>query len=237
MNRDYMNCCDGCKGRNCATKIPIFENLEEHEFLQVISSIEHRIYKKNEILFDEGSIANNIFFVNEGKVKLYKYTKEGKEQILHVLSEGEFFGELNLLKSSIHNFSAKSIKDCKICVISNEKMRDIIVRNPHIGIKLLGSVGERLSNVENLAQNLATNDADSRVAYLLIDLLNKYGSRNLGRKEIRLPMSREDMANCVGVTRETISRKLKKFEDEGLIKIPKVKQIIILDEDRLRHYI
>lgn len=237
MEKNYMNCCDGCRGRHCASKIPIFQNLEEHELSQVINSIDHRIYKKNEVLFDEGSIANNMFFVNEGKVKLYKYTKEGKEQILHVLSEGEFFGELNLLKSSIHNFSSKAIKDCKICVISNEKMKDIIVRNPHIGIKLLGSVGERLSDVENLAQSLATNDADSRVAYLLIDLLDKYGSRTLEKKEIKLPMSREDMANCVGVTRETMSRKLKKFEDEGLIKIPKVKQIIILDEERLRHYI
>ncbi len=237
MEKNYMNCCNGCRGKYCASKVPIFENLEENELLQVVNSIEHRVYKKNEILFGEGSVANNMFFVNEGKVKLYKYTRDGKEQILHILSEGEFFGELNLLNCSIHNFSAKAIKDCKVCVISNEIMKEIIVKNPHIAIKFLESAGKRLANAEKLAQNLATNDADSRVSYLLIDLLEKYGEFKLGKKEIKVPMSREDMANCIGVTRETMSRKLKKFEDEGLIKIPKVKQIIILDEGRLRDYI
>lgn len=237
MSNDHINCCDGCRGRYCASKVPIFENLEENELSKIVQSIDHRQYLKGELLFDEGSTANNMFFINEGKIKLYKYTKEGKEQILHILSEGEFFGELNLVKSSIHNFNAKAIKNSKICVLSNEEMNKIIIKNPQIGIKLLQSVGERLSDIENLAQNLATNDADSRVAYLLIDMLEKTGRVNGDVKEINIQMSREDMANCVGVTRETLSRKLRSFEEEGLIKIPKIKQILILDEETLRSYI
>lgn len=236
MDKNH-NCCDGCRGKYCASKIPMFENLEESELLKVTDSIDHRVYSKGEVLFSEGSTANNLFFVNEGKVKLYKYTREGKEQILHILSEGEFFGELNLVTCSIYHFNAKTIKDCKICVINNESMKKIIEKNPHIGIKFLEHAGERLANAENLAQNLATNDADSRVAYLLIDLLERYEEFNPGKKEFTISMSREDMANCIGVTRETMSRKLKKFEDEGLIKIPKVKRIVILDEERLRDYI
>ena len=237
MYKNHMNCCDGCRGKYCASKIPMFENLVEDELAEVIGQIDHRVYSKGETLFREGNQANNMFFVNEGKVKLYKYTKEGKEQILHILSEGEFFGELNLLSCSIYHFNAQTIKDCKICVINNDSMKKIIERNPKIGIKFLESAGERLTNAENLAQNLATNDADSRVAYLLIDLLERYEGGNRGKNEFTVSMSREDMANCIGVTRETMSRKLKKFEDEGLIKIPRVKQIIILDEERLRDYI
>ncbi|MDY6011413.1 cyclic nucleotide-binding domain-containing protein, partial [Clostridium sp.] len=114
MSNDHINCCDGCRGRYCASKVPIFENLEENELSKIVQSIDHRQYIKGELLFDEGSTANNMFFINEGKIKLYKYTKEGKEQILHILSEGEFFGELNLVKSSIHNFNAKAIKNSKI---------------------------------------------------------------------------------------------------------------------------
>lgn len=237
MEKNHMNCCDGCRGKYCASKIPMFENLVEDELKEVIDEIQHKVYSKGEILFREGNLANNMFFVNEGKVKLYKYTKDGKEQILHILSEGEFFGELNLLSNGIYHFNAETIKNCKICVIDNDSMKKIIERNPSIGIKFLQSAGERLANAENLAQNLATNDADSRVAYLLIDLLERYEEFNSGRKEFTISMSREDMANCVGVTRETMSRKLKKFEDEGLIKIPKLKQIVILDEEGLREYI
>lgn len=237
MNNNCTNCCNNCRGKYCASKVPIFENLDCDELSEIVKSINHNSYSKGEVLFSEGSVANNMFFVNEGRVKLYKYTKEGKEQILHILSEGEFFGELNLVNSSIYNFNAQAIKDCKICSLSNEEMKNIIMKNPQIGIKLLQSVGERLDSIENLAQNLATNDADSRVAYLLIDLLEKSGNINSDKKEINIQMSREDMANCVGVTRETLSRKLRSFEDEGLIKIVKIKQILILDEDGLRDYI
>ncbi|MDU4910054.1 Crp/Fnr family transcriptional regulator [Clostridium baratii] len=237
MNNNCTNCCNDCRGEYCASKVPIFENLDCDELSEIVKSINHNRYSKGEVLFSEGSIANSMFFVNEGKVKLYKYTKEGKEQILHILSEGEFFGELNLVNSSIHNFNAQAIKNCKICSLSNEEMKNIIMKNPQIGIKLLQSVGERLDSIENLAQNLATNDADSRVAYLLIDLLEKSGNINSDKKEINIQMSREDMANCVGVTRETLSRKLRSFEDEGLIKIVKIKQILILDEEGLRDYI
>ncbi len=237
MNNNCVNCCNECRGKYCASKVPIFENLDCDELSEIVKSINHKEYSKGEVLFDEGSIANNMFFVNEGKVKLYKYTRDGKEQILHILSEGEFFGELNLVNSSIHNFSAKAIKDTKICILSNEEMKKIIIKNPQIGIKLLQSVGERLANMENLAQNLATNDADSRVAYLLIDLLEKSKNVNGDKNEINIQMSREDMANCVGVTRETLSRKLRSFEEEGLIKIVKIKQIRVLDEEGLRNYI
>ena len=116
-------------------------------------------------------------------------------------------------------------------------MKDIIMRNPEIGIKVLETVGERLSKVENLVQNLATNDVDSRMAYLLTDLMEKYGETIENNISIKLPLSREDMASFIGVTRETISRKLKKFEDEKLIKIVGTKNIIILDEEGLKDYI
>jgi CRP/FNR family transcriptional regulator len=116
-------------------------------------------------------------------------------------------------------------------------MKDIMMKNPEIGIKVLETVGERLSKVENLVQNLATNDVDSRMAYLIIELMEKYGENVEGNISVKLPISREDMASYIGVTRETISRKLKKLEDENLIKIIGTKTIIIIDEEGLKNYI
>jgi CRP/FNR family transcriptional regulator len=116
-------------------------------------------------------------------------------------------------------------------------MKEIMMKNPEIGIKVLETVGERLSKVESLVQNLATNDVDSRMAYLLTDLMENYGENIEKNISIELPLSREEMANFIGVTRETISRKLKKFEDEKLIKIVGTKIIIILDEEGLKNYI
>ena len=237
MNNHCSNCCNNCRGELCASKVPIFENLNNEELLEVVKTINHKEYNKGDIIFTEGNPANTLYFINEGKIKLYKYTKDGKEQILHVLSEGDFFGELDLIKPSKYGFNSKAIINSKICTLTKDEMKDIMMKNPEIGIKVLETVGERLSKVENLAQNLANNDVDSRMAYLLTDFIEKYGVSIENNISIELPLSREDMANFIGVTRETISRKLKKFEDEKLIKIVGTKNIVIIDEEGLKDYI
>ncbi|AKN32570.1 Crp/Fnr family transcriptional regulator [Clostridium carboxidivorans P7] len=237
MNNNCGNCCNNCRGELCASKVPIFENLNNEELLKIVKTINHKEYAKGDVVFTEGNVANTLFFINEGKIKLYKYTKDGKEQILHVLSEGDFFGELELIKPSKYGFNSKAIIDSKICTLTKDEMKEIMMKNPEIGIKVLETVGERLSKVESLVQNLATNDVDSRMAYLLTDLMEKYGENIEKNISIELPLSREEMANFIGVTRETISRKLKKFEDEKLIKIVGTKIIIILDEEGLKNYI
>ncbi|SFB17158.1 Crp/Fnr family transcriptional regulator [Clostridium frigidicarnis] len=237
MNNNCGNCCNNCRGQLCASKVPIFENLNNEELLEVVKTINHKEYSKGDVIFTEGNVANTLYFVNEGNIKLYKYTKDGKEQILHVLTEGEFFGELDLIKPSKYGFNSKAIVNSKICTLTKDEMKDIIMRKPEIGIKVLETMGERVAKVENLVQNLATNDVDSRLAYLLIDLMEKYGELIEKNISIKLPLSREDMASFIGVTRETISRKLKKFEYEKLIKIIGTKNLIILDEEGLKDYI
>lgn len=229
--------CRECNKKLCAAKVPIFENLSCDELEEIVKKINHRVYKKNDIVFSEGNQANTLYFVNEGNIKLYKYNKDGKEQILHMLSDGDFFGELDLVKISEYKFNAKAIKDTKICSLKNDEMKTIINKKPEIAIKFLESLGQRLSAIENLAQNLSTNDIDARIAYLLINLMDKHLEVSDGVKSIKLPISREDMANYIGVTRETISRKLRKFEDENLIKVIGTKKILILDEDGLKNYI
>lgn len=229
--------CSNCQKKLCASKVPMFENLDCDELVAIVNKIKHKSFEKGELIFREGNISDVLYFVNTGRIKIYKYTKDGKEQILHILSEGDFFGELNLLKSTIYTFNAKAIDKTNVCILTKQEFKNIMIQNPEISIKLLESVGDRLSEAENLAQNLATNDIDSRMAYLLLDLTEKYGMSNDEYLSVKLPLSREEMANYIGVTRETISRKLKKFEDEGLIKLVGTKKIMILDKEKLEDYI
>lgn len=231
MNRQCSNCYNNCRGNLCVSKVPIFENLNNEELLEIVNKINHMEYRKGDVIFNEGNLANTLYFINEGKIKLYKYTKDGKEQILHILSEGDFFGELDLIKPSKYRFNSKAIEDSKICTLTKSEMKNIMMSNPEISIKMLETVGDRLSKVESLVENLATNDVDSRMVYLIKDLMKKYGEKVGDNISIKLPLSREDMASYIGVTRETISRKLKKFEDEKLIKVVGTRNIIVLSEE------
>ncbi|RKD31934.1 Crp/Fnr family transcriptional regulator [Thermohalobacter berrensis] len=228
--------CLNCRGETCTRKVSIFSALSDEELREIASMIVRKNYEKGETIFLEGMESNTLYIVNKGRIKLFKYTKDGKEQILHILSEGEFFGELNLLKKGEYSFNAQAVIPTRLCTLSKEKIRKIILEKPEIGLKILEAVARRLSKLETLVKNLATNDVDARVAHLLLDLKDEYGRVTVEGIEINLPLTREDMSNYTGVARETISRKLKKFEDEGIIKLVGNKKILLLDEEELEKY-
>lgn len=229
--------CQHCKNKLCASKVSIFSTLSREELEEIVSLIGHRDYRKGEMVFLEGEKSNSLYIINEGQIKLFKYTKEGKEQILHILSEGEFFGELSLLKEEEVAFNAEAITPLKICTLTKERLNNILLKQPEISLKILERVGERLSKVEKLVQNLATIDVEARMAALLMEFKDQYGVQTYKGIEIKLPLTREDMANYIGVTRETISRKLTKLQQEGLIQLIGNKKIVILDEERLKDYL
>lgn len=103
------NNCEGCSGKYCATKVSIFSILDEQNIKDIIGMINRRKYKKGQIIFFEGDISDKLYIINKGKIKIYRYTKEGKEQILYILSEGDFIGDLSLLKKGKHEFNAEAL--------------------------------------------------------------------------------------------------------------------------------
>nr|WP_307991540.1 Crp/Fnr family transcriptional regulator [uncultured Niameybacter sp.] len=226
--------CHVCVGKFCAYKIPILSHLDCDELEEVLKLLEHKEYAKGEILFQEGDVAKTLYILNEGRLKLYKYTKEGKEQILHILKEGDFLGELQLLKPTQFENSAKAITDCNVCTLKKEDFQKLLLKRPEIALKVLEVIGERLVRLENLALILADNDSDAKLAYLLLELGNEYGTLENNKLMITLPISKEEMANYAGLTRETISRKLKSFSDMGLIKMIGHKKIEILNKSALK---
>ncbi len=230
--------CGNCKNELCVRKVPIFSFLSDEELLAIKTLTGHREYKNGEALCHEGEKSETLFIINDGKVKLSKITKDGKEQIIHILSSGDFFGELSLFnEGETHNFSAFAISKVKICTLTKEDMHKIILKNPEISLKILTEVTKKLAQTENLAQTLATNDAEIRIAHMLLEFSKDYGAKKEDGIEIKLPINREEMANYTGLTRETISRKLSKLEELEVIKMVGNKIIFIKDEQGLRDYV
>ena len=230
--------CENCNHSLCAKKVPIFSFLSDDELIKIVDMTGHKFYKKGDMLCSQGQKSDTLFIINEGQVKISKLTKEGKEQIVHIFTSGDFFGELSLFSSDeIYNFNVYAISDVKICTLTKQDMDKIIMSNPEISIKLLQVISKRLAQTENLAQNLATNDAEIRVAFMLLEFGEKYGVATNQGLQINLPINREEMANYVGVTRETISRKLSIFEELGIISLKGNKVIIIKQLDILKSYV
>lgn len=232
------NRCERCKNNLCARKVPIFASLSHEDMRKIVNMTGHINYKKGEYICHEGDTSAILFILNEGKVKLSKVNREGKEQILRILSDGSFFGEYYLFSDyEPYNFSAIALSDVKICTLTKKDMDELLKDHPEISHKIMIEISKRLIQTENLVQNLSTTDTDSKVAYVLMELAQKYGVRDGEEIQIEIPINREEMANYAGVTRETISRKLSSFINDGLIEAKGNKIIILKQPDRLQELI
>lgn len=227
--------CNGCNnGRLCANNIPIFSILKDEELHQICKKVIVLNYKKGDILFREGEISNRLFIIISGKVKLYKYTKEGKEQILFIKTDGDFVGLLDILKTGKYEFNAQSLEDLQICTLLKTDFDNILLTHPKMCLKIIEKLHDKLVSLENLVQTLSTKDIEARIAGLLISFSKDFGKETKNGVEIDLPLSREDMGNFIGITRETVSRKLASLQDDNIIELINNKKILIKDIDALK---
>lgn len=233
-----MNVCMKCNNNGCAKKVSIFSSLNDTDIDKIVRMTGHNSYKKGDYLCYEGDTTSKLFIVNDGKIKLSKINKEGKEQILRILSTGSFFGEYYLFSDNEpYNYSAIAISDVKICTLSKSDMDKLLEEHREISQKIFFEISKRLIQTENLVQNLSTNDTNSKVAYVLMQLADKYGVTESNQIRVEIPINREEMANYAGVTRETMSRKLSSFEKLHIIESKGNKIILIKDKEALIEFI
>ena len=228
------NCnCIVDNNMSCAERVPIFNSLNKRELKQVVSLFVQKEYEKNELVISEGSIPQDFIVVCKGSLKVFGYSDDGKEQIMYILTNGDFLGARNLIHDIKANFNAQAMGDIVVCSIDKYKFQQLLVKFPGISLKIMDVLCDRLDKMESMFRRISPKDVDSRVNMMLLELSQKYGVKKDGGILIELPMSREEMANYIGVARETVSRKITSLKDEGIIKIVSSKKILILKEEAL----
>lgn len=223
------NQCSHCLNKLCMHKVPIFSTLDHEDIVKIASLIEHKDYKKGETIFNIGDKLDSIIIINEGSTKAVKYTPEGREQILYVFADGDFFGEQYLLTNQTATYTVEALQTVKVCKLTKSQFQQLLLNYPTMAIKIIEELGERMLRLENTMQSMGVRSVDARVCTLLLDFINKYGKNVQEGILIRLPLSREGMANYLGVARETVSRKLGQLESDGIIRSVTNKSILILD--------
>ncbi|MEI2368097.1 Crp/Fnr family transcriptional regulator, partial [Niallia circulans] len=219
----------------CPKRVPIFYSLSDLEIKKITDVVHHKLFKKGEMIIEEGDISTSLYIIHSGKVKLSKLTIQGKEQIVHLLTTGDFFGESNLFHDDmVMNLSCHALEDTKICVLKKQDFDQIMLSNPEISFKLLKTITKRLSHTEDLARTLATKDPEVRIADMLLEFCEKFGTEHQNTVLINLPITREEISSYVGLTRETISRKLAKLADKDILTLIGNKQILIHNKGKLQ---
>lgn len=216
-------------------QISIFSQLKE-EFLQKIDHISIiRNFAKGRIIFVEGEPGEAFYYIKSGLVKISKDSSDGREHILHILNEGHVFAEVTLFNNTSYPATAEVLEEAQIGIIKNNDLEKLIVENPEISLELIKYLNHRLIEAQNKVRNLALYDTFGRTAQALVKLADDYGKKTSEGIELELSISRQELANIVGTTRETVIRVLAAFKKEKSIELDK-SHIKIKDIEKVKQW-
>jgi len=207
--------------QSCIRLVPIFKNLSSKEEEEVVMISSHQHLDKGSIIFKAGDNLSSLYVVHRGKIKITRYSEEGKEQVIRILSKGDFFGELALFNDDTVNTYAEAIEPTIVCLVDSHKLKEVMKDNPNLTFKMMNELSLRLEKAEAMIEQSNLYDAKAKVSRLLLDLCsNNY---------VRFTTTKVNLASSIGITPETFSRKLKELVENKTIRIVNNKLIEIID--------
>lgn len=195
--------------------VSLFAGLPEQDIAMISNLATTRTYPKNTIIISEGDRSDSLYAVLSGKVKVYLSDDEGKEIILNIQGEGEYFGELALLDDAPRSASVMTLEESRMAVVSKTGFEDCLAKNPEMALRVIRGLSARLRNLTENVKSLALMDVYGRVARTLLDLAEGEGDMLV----INQKLTQRDIANMVGASREMVSRILKDLSTGGYITI------------------
>ncbi len=199
--------------------VPIFSELDD----SILGRIEElgvtRSYKKDMLIMDENNDnTSGLFIITKGSVKVTRNDSEGKEIILTILGEYEYFGEMSLLDGENPSANVSAMEDTELFFIGREQFMQLIEYNPKITHALLEGLIRRLRAADDKIKSLSLLKAEGKIVTAIIQLAELSGIMKQGLVEVDLPFQ-HDIANIAGTSRETVSRVLHSLEKKGLIQL------------------
>ena len=213
-------------------KTPLFATLPDDDLRRIADIAVTRRFAKKEAVFREGDRAEGFFIVATGKVKVFKLSGEGKEQILHVLEAGQTFAEAVIFEGGVFPAHAEALADAELLFLPKRPFIEFLERRPNVAIRMLASLSRWLKRMTELAESLSLRDVETRLIFYLSEELKARGIPPRDGAELDLPIGKNVLASRLGTVPETFSRTLKKLQDDGLIDV-RGKRIRIVSAESL----
>lgn len=199
--------------------VPIFAELDDETVNKIFKLGKTRSYEKDAVILMEHETGSAFFVIVSGKVKVYRVSEDGREVILSILSESDFFGEMAILDGLTRSANVTAIEDSDIFIIQRSDFLDLMYNHPEVSIALLQELTKRLRAADMKIKSLSLKDAEGKVATVILQLADDVGKIKQGVVEIEKLPFQHDLANMAGTSRETISRTLHSFQKRQLIEL------------------
>ncbi len=214
-------------------EVPLLCNLEDNELKQMANVAIIKEFDKNKIIFYERDKGNSLYIIVSGQIKIVVNSSDGREHILGFLKDKEFFGEISLLDGEPRSSTVISIEKAKVIIINRDEFIKILRNNPDMTYKIILSICKKIRWTDRHVSNLAFLSATGRVARTIIEMFENIDSIENTHCTVNHKMTRQDFANIAGTSRETLTRVIMEFQDDGILTSYRNK-LIIHDKRRLK---
>lgn len=209
-------------------KTALFSNLSQPELRMLAARTVRKLFRTGELLFSEGEPCNGLNIISRGKVRIFKTSISGREQVLAVNVPGESVAELPVFDGGPYPASAVAIEDAEVAFISRKDFHAFCIEHPEVSLKVLSVVGARLRRLVGIIEELSFTTIRQRLISVLIKLAQTEGASTRRGIEFLLPATHQELANQLGTVRELISRNLMRLQAEGLLDVD-ARQIVVKD--------
>lgn len=206
----------------------LFAGLSQPELQTLAARTVRKLFSAGELLFSEGEPCNGLHIIARGRVRIFKTSMSGREQVLAANGPGESVAELPVFDGGPYPASAVAIEDVEIAFISRRDFHAYCLEHPEVALKVLSVVGARLRRLVGIIEELSFTTIRQRLISVLLKLAQSEGKKSARGIEFLLPATHQELANQLGTVRELISRNLMRLQAEGLIDVD-ARQIVVKD--------
>ena len=225
-NKDYKTRCSLCKIRSYS-----FCRCLNDDQLEIFSKVSfEKKFTDKENIFLQNDPSTHLYNITEGNVKIYQLLDDGRIQIIGFLYPGDFFGTY---KNNKYNYSAEAIGNLRVCVFDQRVLDKYMDQNPILAKELLNETSYELTLAQDRMTVMGRLNAIEKIAIFLINISNQRKRIGWQSNPISLSMTRQDIADYLGLTIETVSREISKLKASNIIKIISSKQLFINDFEKL----
>jgi len=214
-------------------KTPLFASLTDEEMRALSARATRKRFQKDEQLFAEGDPCTGLYLVAIGKIRIFKLSPSGREQVLAVEGPGSSFAELPVFDGGNYPAAASALEDTEVLFISRKDFQNFCREHPDVALKVIAVVGSRLRRLVGIIEELSFTTVRQRLISLLVRLAQASATRSEEGIHIDLTKSHQDLAAELGTVRELVSRNLSRLEAEGFLDV-EGRKIVVKDLSGLR---
>ena len=197
--------------------VPIFSDLSPSDLNKIADRMVLRVFTKGQMILLEDDLGQTFFVIAGGSVKITRLSDDGREVILAMLGEADFFGEMSLLDGAGRSANVVALEESEVLTLARNDFLEILQDYPKLSISLLEELTQRIRKSDQQIESLSLSDVEQRIGITLIRLAEELGTIKRGSVKIKNLPYQQDIANMAGTSRETVSRTFKLLEEKGLV--------------------